>query len=164
MSDSVHLVEEYGPSWPSGPFELGTDGPRLLLVGVDGSPTSLRAAAFAAGLARRQESRLAVVFVATPSMWMGMSSVPMSAVQEQVFNELIDDLRRQIRQRIDEIAIPVTFMVRRGDAFTELRQAATEMKADTVFVGASEQAGHRLIGSVALRLVRVGQWPVTVVP
>ncbi|HEU0241611.1 MAG TPA: universal stress protein [Micromonosporaceae bacterium] len=164
MSGSVHLVEEYGPSWSPGPYELGTDGPRLVLVGVDGSPTSLRAAAFAAGLARRQGSRLAVVYVATPSMWTGIGTVPMSAVQEQLFNELIDDLRRQIRERVDEIAVPVTFMVRRGDAFNELRDAATDMKADSVVVGASEQSGHRLIGSVAVRLVRVGRWPVTVVP
>ena len=28
---------------PSGTFELGTDGPRNILVGVDGSVTSLRA-------------------------------------------------------------------------------------------------------------------------
>jgi len=164
MSSSVHLVEEYGPSWPPGPFELGTDGPRLLVVAVDGSPTSLRAAAFAAGLARRQKSRLAVVYVASPSKWTGVGAATVSAVQEQAFNELVDDLRRQIRARIDEIGIPVTFMVRRGDAFAEIRQAATEMKADSVVVGASEHAGHRIIGSVALRLVRVGQWPVTVVP
>jgi nucleotide-binding universal stress UspA family protein len=31
-------------------------------------------------------------------------------------------------------------------------------------VGASEQAGHRLVGSIATRLVRLGEWPVTVVP
>jgi nucleotide-binding universal stress UspA family protein len=33
-----------------------------------------------------------------------------------------------------------------------------------VVVGSSEQAGHRLVGSVASRLVRAGRWPVTVVP
>lgn len=36
------------------PFELGTDGPLSILVGVDGSTTSQRAGWYAAGLARRQ--------------------------------------------------------------------------------------------------------------
>ena len=57
-----------------------------------------------------------------------------------------------------------SFLVRRGDAFTELRDAAVELRADMVVVGASEQAGHRLVGSVAARLVRTGRWPVVVVP
>jgi len=32
-------------------FELGTDGPSRILVGVDGTDASMRAAAYAAGLA-----------------------------------------------------------------------------------------------------------------
>ena len=35
----------------SGEFELGTDGPAVILVGIDDTVTSLRAAAYAAGLA-----------------------------------------------------------------------------------------------------------------
>jgi nucleotide-binding universal stress UspA family protein len=50
-------------SSPAPDFELGTDGPSLIMVGVDGSRTSLRAAAYAAGLARRQRSRLLAVYV-----------------------------------------------------------------------------------------------------
>ncbi|MCU1663055.1 MAG: universal stress protein UspA, partial [Pseudonocardia sp.] len=52
----------------------------------------------------------------------------------------------------------------RGDPFTELARIADEVRADAVVVGASTQAGHRLIGSLAVRLVRAGRWPVTVVP
>jgi Universal stress protein family len=74
-------------------FELGTDGPTSILVGVDGSTTSVRAAWFAAGLARRQR---------------------------------------------------------------------TEVTA--VYVGASARMAHRLAGSLAVRLVKAGRWPVTVVP
>ncbi len=52
----------------------------------------------------------------------------------------------------------------RGDPYNGLVAAADELKADAVVVGASESAGHRFIGSVALRLVKAGRWPVTVVP
>jgi nucleotide-binding universal stress UspA family protein len=161
---SVRLIEEYGPAWSPGPFERGTDGPRVILAGVDGSQTAMRAGAYAAGLARRQRSRLVVVFVAAPSAWTGMAISAAAAAQEQLFEDLIEELRGQIRERADEIGVPITFVVRRGDPFTELREAATEIHADTVVVGASEHAGHRLIGSVATRLVRAGRWPVTVVP
>jgi nucleotide-binding universal stress UspA family protein len=33
-----------------------------------------------------------------------------------------------------------------------------------VVVGASEHLGHRIVGSLANRLIRAGKWPVTVVP
>src|SRR5258708_7894260 len=49
------------------PFELGTDGPLSILVGVDGSTTSQRAGWYAAGLARRQAARVTAVYVAPVS-------------------------------------------------------------------------------------------------
>ncbi len=58
----------------------------------------------------------------------------------------------------------VELVVARGDPFTELTRLAGELYADLVVVGASTHAGHRLIGSLAVRLVRAGRWPVTVVP
>jgi len=157
------MIEDYGPVWVPGPFERGTDGPRIILAGVDGSPTALRAGAYAGGLARRQRSRLVVVYVAAPSVWTAMAASAVAA-QEQLFDEQIQELRTNIRDRAAELGIPTTFMIRRGDAFTELRDAAIELQADMVVVGASESAGHRFIGSVATRLVRAGRWPVTVVP
>ncbi|HEX2357437.1 MAG TPA: universal stress protein [Micromonosporaceae bacterium] len=159
----VRLVEEYGPAWSPGPFERGTDGPRVILVGVDSSPTALRAGAYAAGLARRQHSRLVVVYVATPGPWTGMMP-GVYAAQEQMFDQVIEDLRRLIQEGADEVGVPIMFMVRQGDPFVELRQAATEIRADMVVVGSSEHRGRRFIGSVATRLVRAGRWPVTVVP
>jgi nucleotide-binding universal stress UspA family protein len=41
---------------------------------------------------------------------------------------------------------------------------AKQVRAEVIVVGASESAGHRLVGSLAVRLVRAGRWPVTVVP
>ena len=44
-------------------FERGTDGPKVIVVGLDGSESSMRAAAYASGLARRQNALLAIVYV-----------------------------------------------------------------------------------------------------
>jgi nucleotide-binding universal stress UspA family protein len=51
-----------------------------------------------------------------------------------------------------------------GDVYEQLVKLADQRRVDAVVVGASEQAGHRLVGSLAARLVRTGRWPVTVVP
>lgn len=158
------LVEEYGPAWVPGPFERGTDGPQLILVGIDGSPTALRAGAYAAGLARRQRSRLVVVYVLTSSAWTGISHGALAVAQEQAYDDMINELRRPVETMAAEAHISVIFEVRRGDAYTELKRVAIDRQADLVVVGASESAGHRLVGSVATRLVRAGLWPVTVVP
>jgi nucleotide-binding universal stress UspA family protein len=150
-----------------GSFELGTDGPTVILVGIDGSPTSLRAGAYAAGLARRQHARLVAVYVG-PLASMG-AAVPgagaaLAVSQSEAFSQISDDLRREVEQAAQERGIPITFVATRGDPYSELRRVAGEMRAEAVVVGASAKAGHRLVGSLAIRLVRAGKWPVTVVP
>jgi nucleotide-binding universal stress UspA family protein len=151
----------------AGSFELGTDGPSVILVGVDGSPTSMRAGAYAAGLAHRQRARLVVVYVgpvASLATAMPGAGAAVAVSQGEAFDETCNDLRRQIDVQSQERGIAVTFVARRGDPFSELRRVAGEVRAEAVVVGASTKAGHRLVGSVAIRLVRAGQWPVTVVP
>lgn len=156
--------EEYGPGDRPLPFECGTDGPRVVMVGVDGTRTSLRAASYAAGLARRQHSRLVVVYVAAPSVLTAMAPGLVAAAVQNTHDELASDLRQECRRGAEELGLSLTFVCRRGDAYAELCAAADEFRADMVVVGSSEQAGHRLIGSIASRLVRSGRWPVTVVP
>ncbi|MFB9234282.1 universal stress protein [Plantactinospora siamensis] len=156
--------EEYGPVAEPVPFERGTDGPRVVLVGVDGSRTSLRAAAYAAGLARRQRSRLVVVFVAASSGLGALALGPVASAIQETHEELTAELRRECKRGADELGLPITFLSRRGDPYLEIRAAADELRADLVVVGTSEQAGHRLIGSIANRLVKCGRWPVIVVP
>jgi nucleotide-binding universal stress UspA family protein len=153
----------YGPATRPSPFERGTDGPKVILVGVDGTVTSMRAASYAAGLARRQGSELVVVFVAAPPVLASLAPGVGSQIQNAL-DELAAELRREIGSNAEELGVPLTFLGRRGDPYAELRSAADEVRADMVVVGASSQAGHRLVGSIATRLVRSGHWPVVVVP
>ena len=148
---------------PETEFELGSDGPSLILVGVDGSRTSWRAAAYAAGLARRQRSRLLAVHVARLSPNIAVAPGVAAALGEAASQEA-DELGTYLRDRAAEIGVDLEFRSVVGDPWTELTRAASESKADAVIVGASEHAGHRIVGSLATRLVRAGRWPVTVVP
>jgi nucleotide-binding universal stress UspA family protein len=150
-----------------GAFELGTDGPMVILVGVDDSVTAMRAGAYAAGLARRQGARLVCVYVERPSAMYGAAAgagAGAIAAQEQALEETAEYLRRQAEEGAKQLGVPLTFVVAHGDPYTQLRRVADEVRADAVIVGASAQAGHRWIGSLAVRLVKAGRWPVTVVP
>lgn len=156
--------EHFGPAAFRQPFERGTDGPRVIMVGVDGSPTSMHAAAYACGMARRQRCRLVVVFVAEPaSFGTSVSAIALAAVA-RTHDELSRQLREEIRHTAEELRVPTTFLSRRGDPFSLLRDVADQVKADMLVVGASAQAGHRFVGSIATRLVKLGRWPVVVVP
>ncbi len=149
-----------------GEFELGTDGPSAILVGVDDSVTALRAAAYAAGLARRQGARVVVVYVA-PLTGMAMAS-PAGPSVLMAENEAHDEVAKELADRAErmasELGISVTFIMAHGDPYHEITRVAKETRADAIVVGASLKAGHRLMGSLAVRLVRAGKWPVTVVP
>jgi nucleotide-binding universal stress UspA family protein len=139
----------------------------VILVGVDDSVTSLRAGAYAAGLARRQGARLVVVYVEQPSAMYGAAAgagAGAIAEQERAFSETAASLKNRIDEGAAERGVSITFVTAMGDPYHELRRVADEVRADAVVVGASTKAGHRLVGSLAVRLVKAGRWPVTVVP
>lgn len=145
-------------------FERGTDGPKVIVAGLDGSDSSWRAAAYAAGLARRQGALLALVYV-QPVLAAGTS---LGASVVEATGEVAGELQAEIETAAERLRgvydVRWEFHTVRGDPYNGLVQAADELRADAVVVGASEQAGHRFVGSVAVRLVKAGRWPVTVVP
>ncbi|HEX8866377.1 MAG TPA: universal stress protein [Lentzea sp.] len=137
---------------------------RTILVGVDGSDTAMRAAAFAFGTARRQGARLVVTFVACHSSLAALTPAVASVFEHEATARLYGELRAQIQSFADELDVPVTFVKTFGDPYTVLKESADQCQADMVVVGASQQAGHRFAGSVATKLIRSGHWPVLVVP
>lgn len=160
MSEDDGLERQEKPE-----FERGTDGPEVIVAGIDGSESSWRAAAYAAGLARRQRSLLALVYV-QPLSLSGTAglSVPMAESTSRIAEEIIAQIRDAAERVGDDFTLRWEFHTFPGDPFSGLARAADDLRADAVVVGASEQAGHRIIGSLAVRLVKAARWPVTVVP
>lgn len=143
--------------------ERAFDGPRVIVAGLDGSPTSMRAAAYAWGLARRSGARLILVHV-SPVASISTLTPGGAAVMRETGEAVAAELRDEIERASEREAVRYSFVTEQGDPYSVLARVADENRADAVVVGASAQAGHRLIGSVAVRLVRTGRWPVTVVP
>lgn len=144
-------------------FEYGMDGPRSLLVGIDGSETSLHAAAYAAGMARRETAQLIALYVVSTSS-VSAQMAATAGMMVQVQDEVTEELRRTVLEGAARIGLDSEFVVRRGNPYKELVGLAHERRVDGIVVGASMQSGHRLVGSLAGRLVRDAMWPVTVVP
>lgn len=156
---------------PDERHQFGHDGPGVIVVGLDASEigkegssetsqASLHAAAYAAGLARRQGARLVAVWV-RPAVAYGDTFAQTADTIAKVRHETEEDVRQTVTWATKHYGIPeASLLVREGDPFRELTTVAEELQADAIIVGASE---HRL-GSLAVRLVRDARWPVTVVP
>ncbi|MGY1814024.1 universal stress protein [Blastococcus sp. SYSU D00820] len=146
--------------------EARVDRTGTVVVGVDDSPTSLRALAYAAGVARRLGGRLVVVHVRTVHS-VGPELDPLG-VAVQAAHEAREQLEAEIREEAARLAqdtgMDVRFLLRTGDPLRELTAIADREQADVVVVGASTRPAHRLAGSLGARLVRSSGWPVTVVP
>jgi nucleotide-binding universal stress UspA family protein len=146
-------------------FELGDDGPSALVVGVDGSDTSWHAFHYAVGQARRQGARVVAVYAESlPAAAFAGSGALAFPVVDTSAEELREELRTGVESIGAEHGVDVELVVSAADPVFALTQVAEQVRADAIIVGASTQTAHRLFGSVAVRAVRAGGWPVTVVP
>ncbi|MFI7679695.1 universal stress protein [Actinophytocola sp. NPDC049390] len=137
-------------------YEAGKDGLAVIVVGVDGTPAALHAAAWASGLARRERARLVFVYVeplTSPAYWspFGMATAAEAA------GELVDELRRTINDYLGSAGVRWELVHHRGDPGHGLEKVAEEVHADCVVVG-------RGGGGVAKYLITEARRPVVVVP
>lgn len=146
--------------------DRGADGADVILAGVTGSQTSLRAAAYAAGLARRQHARLVLARVTprpTPVLTDPYAAVAFAAAfaAAPVDSTGWDGIR-DVVQLLD---VAVELLTSTGNPFQELEQLAGRVRADVVVLGATTSHARRLLGrSIPRRFVQAKRWPVIVVP
>jgi len=139
------------------------DGPRVVVVAVDDSPTAFRAASYAAGLARRNRSVLMLLHVRKPppsAIWIdAVGNVPIQPGSDG--SALLDQLAELAHE---QYGIVVKRSLCDGSPVKEIVRIANEVHADAVVIGCSHSRLHRVMGSMSARLLRRGMWPITVVP
>lgn len=142
--------------------------PDVVVVGIDGSEQSIRAAGVAAALARQNDARLYVVTVVRPPEgWWGIVGSPppadaltssMSKAQQSILDVAIGqlDLEGLHWEAMEEI----------GEPAAALADVCTERNADLLVVG-RRGAGivERLVmGSVADRVAHYAPCAVLIIP
>ena len=143
-------------------FEIGKDGVGSIVVGVDGTPASIHAAAWAAGLARRERAHLVLAYVeplASPAYWTPVGAATAIEAADDYLAELLGEADSYLTPQ----GISWELVHHRGDPATGLEQVAAEYRADCIVVGRSRRSGG-LLGSVPKALVSRAERPVVVVP
>jgi nucleotide-binding universal stress UspA family protein len=164
-----------GDQWQSGQQQRGQrrdDGGFLhpVLVGYDGSEPSCHALAYAAGMARRLDRNLVVLYCTQtrlPSAG-GFPFMPLTAAtclpDSDAGGDHLDWLKAELTEAADLDGLRVRVIERDGDPARELACAATEYNTDAVVIGAPRRFLHRFAGSVPAWLARHARCPVVVVP
>ena len=142
--------------------------PGLIVVGVDGSEQSRRAASVAAALARARHAKLVIATVVRPPEgWWGIVGSPPTA--EALGDSLSDAQRDVLDTTIAAVDLDdVDYETREeiGDASSLLIEVCEEIDADLLVVGrrGSGLLRRMVVGSVANHLVHEAPCPVIVVP
>lgn len=134
-----------------------------VIAGYDGSASARNALAYAAGMARRLDRPLLVVYVTSPGV---CCEPPTGQVMGLAWET--DSLERWLLTELDQVTDPgeleVHVRTRRGSPARELATAASEFNADALVIGAPRHFWHHVAGSVPGWLARHATCPVIVVP
>jgi nucleotide-binding universal stress UspA family protein len=142
--------------------------PRVIVAAVDGSETSLEAAAVAASMSRQHQARLILVTVVrTPEGWWGLTGEP--PTPQAVTEALASGQTRVLDQAVGQLdleGIDYTSTLRMGEPSSTIVDLCVEEKAELLVIG-RRGAGlveRMLIGSMADRLTHHAPCPLLIVP
>lgn len=143
-------------------FEIGKDGLATIVVGVDGGGPAINAAAWAAGMARRDRALLVLVYVeplTTAGYW---TPVPLADSTDSGA-AFVAGLRRNAGLFLQPQGVRWEVVHHRGDAARGLESVAEKMRADCIVIGRSHD-GTGALGATAKALINLATRPVVVVP
>jgi nucleotide-binding universal stress UspA family protein len=139
-----------------------------IVVGIDGSEGSDRAAAHASAIARHWDAKLLLVTVVrAPEGWWGIGGAPPSP--EALSAALVEGQQRilaEVGTNVDLEGVNYETVEELGDPVGRLLAVAEANSADLIVVGrrGAGLAERMLLGSVADRLCHLSPIPVVVVP
>ncbi len=140
-----------------------------VVVGYDGSPPADRALDAAVSLMGGRTGRITVVYVAHLTSTVQLSADAI-AEMESDFDEIEQELRTEVGERLGDAGVDWGFERRQGLIADELIAATKDIRAAypddvvVIVVGSSSHAMHRVVGSVAVNLARHSPVPLVVVP
>ncbi|HTJ69807.1 MAG TPA: universal stress protein [Actinospica sp.] len=143
--------------------DVGTIAPNCVLVAVDLSRTSLRAADYAAGLARRTGVGVVGVYVRQNSAFV-IASPGLAVYAHAAETDVAHEAGEYLAESALRLGTACAFTIQNGPPAEAIRRLARELRVSALVVGASEQPVHRLFGSLAAKLARSAPCPVIVVP
>ncbi|HJQ76616.1 MAG TPA: universal stress protein [Acidimicrobiia bacterium] len=139
-----------------------------VIVGIDGSDGSSRAAEHAAAIARHWGAKLKLATVVrTPEGWWGIGGAPPSP--EALSNALIEGQRRilsEVEDNLDLDGVEYETVEELGDPAGRLVAICEANQADLLVIGrrGAGLAERVILGSTADRLTHLAPCPVLVVP
>ncbi len=142
--------------------------PKAIVVGVDGSETSTRAAVIATEIARsRQAKLLLVTVVRPPEGWWGIGGAP--PTPEALSAALVEGQQQVIKETEEQLPLEgmdYETVEELGDPTSRLIAVAEERDAGLIVIGkrGAGLAERVMLGSVADRLCHHSPVPVMVVP
>ncbi|MEW6324872.1 MAG: universal stress protein [Nitrospirota bacterium] len=139
-------------------------GIKRILVPVDFTEFSQRAADYAAMLARRFRASVRLVHAVEPFTYDVTDTVQVIN-HYQALITIADRLMKNLRDRIGKRGVAVTSVILKGSPALQVVAEAKRRRVDLIVMGTHGRTGleHLVLGSVAERVVRLAPCPVLTV-